>query len=84
MIGQRKFLSASLALLFALAERAGMVLSRERLMELAGGNAEESFDRSIDVHISRIRQKLEDDPRKPQLIKTIRGVGYQLTNEDTK
>ncbi|MDJ0761632.1 MAG: response regulator transcription factor [Myxococcota bacterium] len=71
-------------LLYALAERAGQVLSRERLMTLARGNAEESFDRSIDVHISRIRQKLGEDPKKPRLIKTIRGVGYQLTYEDTE
>ena len=46
------------AILMALADRAGQVLSRERLMELARGNAEEAFDRSIDVHNSRLRQKL--------------------------
>jgi DNA-binding response OmpR family regulator len=66
------------SLLQALAERAGMVLSREQLMELAGGSAEESFDRSIDVHISRLRNKLGDDKKRPRLIKTVRGVGYQL------
>ena len=68
-------------LLFALAEGAGRVLTREQLMEKARGNAEEAFDRSVDVHISRLRQKLDDNPRSPQLIKTIRGVGYQLTKE---
>ena len=65
------------ALLAALARRAGRVLAREQLMELARGNAEEAFDRSVDVHISRIRQKLGDDPRRPRRIKTIRGVGYK-------
>jgi len=65
-------------LLRVLAERAGRVLSREQLMELALGNAEESFDRSIDVHISRLRHKLGDDSKHPRLIKTIRGMGYML------
>lgn len=65
-------------LLKSLAERAGRVCSREQLMEQALGNAEESFDRSIDVHISRLRQKLGDDPRQPKLIKTVRGAGYLL------
>lgn len=65
-------------LLRALAERAGRVLSREQLMEMALGNAEESFDRSIDVHISRLRQKMGDDPRRPRWIKTVRGAGYML------
>ena len=66
-------------ILRALAERAGRILSREQLMELAKGNAEESFDRSIDVHVSRLRHKLGDDPRQPRLLKTIRGVGYMLS-----
>ncbi len=65
-------------LLHALAERAGRVLSRERLLELVRGSAEESFDRSIDVHISRLRAKLGDDPRHPRWLKTVRGAGYQL------
>ena len=71
-------------LLMALAERAGRVLSREQLMEMARGNAEEAFDRSIDVHISRLRQKLGDNPRSPRLIKTVRGVGYQYMNEEPR
>jgi DNA-binding response OmpR family regulator len=66
------------ALLRALAERAGQVLTREQLMDLVRGSAEESFDRSIDVHISHLRQKLGDDPRNPRLLKTVRGVGYML------
>jgi DNA-binding response OmpR family regulator len=65
-------------LLRVLAERAGRVLSRERLLELVRGSAEEAFDRSIDVHVSRLRAKLADDPRRPRLLKTVRGAGYQL------
>ncbi len=70
------------ALLEALARRAGRVLSREQLMELAKGSAEESFDRSIDVHISRLRHKLGDDPKRPRLLKTVRGAGYLLASDD--
>lgn len=66
-----------LAILKVLAERAGRVLGREQLMELAGGDPEQSFDRSIDVHISRLRSKLGDGERR-RLIKTVRGVGYVL------
>jgi DNA-binding response OmpR family regulator len=69
------------ALLFALARRAGRVLTREQLMELARGSAEDAFDRSIDVHVSRLRQKLGDDPKHPRLIKTVRGAGYVLAGE---
>jgi two-component system, OmpR family, response regulator len=67
------------SLLRVLAERAGRVLSREQLLLFVHGAADEAFDRSIDVHISRLRHKLEDDPRNPTLLKTIRGVGYMLT-----
>jgi len=70
------------ALLKALAERAGRVLSREQLMELARGTAEEAFDRSIDVHVSRLRAKLGDDPKRPRLLKTVRGAGYVLAAEE--
>jgi DNA-binding response OmpR family regulator len=65
-------------LLRVLAERAGRVLSREQLLELVHGSAEQAFDRSIDVHVSRLRQKLGDDPRAPRRLKTVRGVGYVL------
>ncbi len=68
------------ALLRALAERPGRVLSREQILDLARGSAEETFDRSIDVHVSRLRQKLENDPRHPSLLKTIRGLGYMLVD----
>ncbi|HEY2514405.1 MAG TPA: response regulator transcription factor, partial [Polyangiaceae bacterium] len=66
------------SLLRALAERAGRVLSREQLLQLVHGAADEAFDRSIDVHVSRLRHKLQDDPRNPKLLKTIRGIGYML------
>jgi two-component system response regulator RstA len=72
------------ALLLALVERAGRVLGREQLMELARGSSEEAFDRSIDVHISRLRRKLGDDPKRPRLIRTVRGVGYQYLEEDDR
>src|SRR6186713_177761 len=76
--------SYEFSLLRVLAENAGRVLSRERLLELAKGNADEAFDRSIDVRISRLRQKLGDDPRHPVLLKTVRGSGYLLNpKEDT-
>ncbi len=42
------------------------------------GSAEESFDRSVDVHVSRLRAKLGDDPKRPRWLKTVRGAGYQL------
>lgn len=64
------------ALLWALASHAGRVLSRETLLELARGDALENFDRSIDVHISRIRAVIEDDPKEPRRIITVRGAGY--------
>src|SRR6266850_1755971 len=63
-------------LLIALAEKAGRVLSRNALMDLVKGEALEAFDRSIDVHISRIRAAIEDDPKKPRRILTVRGAGY--------
>jgi DNA-binding response OmpR family regulator len=69
------------SLLYALASRAGRVLSREQLIELAGGNSEEAFDRSVDVHVSRLRQKLGDDSRSPRMLKTVRGAGYLLAAE---
>jgi DNA-binding response OmpR family regulator len=70
------------AILRVLAERAGRVLGREQILELVHGSADEAFDRSIDVHVSRLRSKLGDDPRNPTLLKTIRGAGYMLTAGD--
>jgi two-component system response regulator RstA len=69
------------SILRVLAERRGRVVGREQLLELARGTAEESFDRSIDVRISRLRQKLGEDPRHPSLLRTVRGAGYMLCEE---
>ncbi len=66
------------ASLRALAQRPGKVLSREQLLDLAKGSADLSFDRSIDVHVSRLRAKLGDDSRSPKILKTVRGAGYML------
>lgn len=63
-------------LLVAMAERAGRVLSREQLMDLVKGETLEAFDRSIDVHISRLRAAIEDNPKQPRRIITLRGAGY--------
>jgi DNA-binding response OmpR family regulator len=71
-------------LLHALAERAGRVLTREQLVDLVRGSADEAFDRTIDVHVSRLRQKLNDDPRNPRILKTVRGIGYMLAAEPQK
>ena len=68
--------SYQFALLLTLAERAGRVLSRDALMDLMKGEKLEAFDRSVDVHISRIRAAIEDDPKKPRRILTVRGAGY--------
>lgn len=64
------------ALLLTLAENAGRVLSREYLMDALKGQQFEAFDRSIDVHVSRIRAAIEDDPKAPRRIITVRGAGY--------
>ena len=63
-------------LLAALADNAGRVLNRDRLMDLVKGEELEALDRSIDVHISRIRLAIEDDPKRPRRILTVRGSGY--------
>jgi DNA-binding response OmpR family regulator len=65
-------------LLATLARAAGRVLSREQLLDALKGTEYETFDRSIDVHVSKLRAKLEADPKAPRLIKTVRGVGYVL------
>ena len=68
----------TMALLLALAEHAGRVMSRDALMDLVKGEQLEAFDRSIDVHVSRIRAVIEDDPKKPRRVITVRGAGYVL------
>jgi len=83
--GQEKPLTAyQYTLLIALAERAGRVLSRDALMDLTKGTALEDFDRSIDVHISRIRAAIEDDPKKPRRVLTVRGAGYVFAKEQDR
>jgi len=75
--GQERALTGyQFALLIALAENAGRVLSRETLMDLVKGEPLEAFDRSIDVHVSRVRAAIEHDPKKPRRIVTVRGAGY--------
>jgi two-component system phosphate regulon response regulator OmpR len=75
--GEAKPLTAyQFALLQALAAHAGRVLSREAIMDLVKGEQLEAFDRSIDVHVSRIRQAIEADPKQPRRIITVRGAGY--------
>ena len=72
----RPLTSHQFELLVALAGSAGRVLSREQLMEQVRGESLEAFDRSIDVHVGRIRAAIEDDPRHPRRIVTVRGAGY--------
>jgi two-component system, OmpR family, phosphate regulon response regulator OmpR len=72
----RTLTSYQFGLLVALAEHAGRVMSREVLMDLMKAEPLEAFDRSIDVHVSRIRAAIEDDPRKPRRVITVRGAGY--------
>jgi len=73
---EKALTSHQFALLVALAENAGRVLTRDALMNLVRGASLEAFDRSIDVHISRIRAAIEDDARHPRRILTLRGAGY--------
>lgn len=70
--------NAEFRLLWTFIERPGRVLSRDFLLDAARGKAAEAFDRSIDLLVSRLRQKLEPDSREPQLIRTVRGEGYLL------
>lgn len=77
----RALTSYQFDLLLALAESAGRVRSREQLMDALRGQAGESFDRSIDVHIARIRAAIEDDPRQPRRIITVRGAGYVFARQ---
>jgi two-component system, OmpR family, phosphate regulon response regulator OmpR len=73
---ERPLTSYQFELLWALAVSAGRVMSRETLMDRVRGEELEAFDRSIDVHISRIRAAIEDDPKHPRRIITVRGAGY--------
>ena len=73
---ERTVTSYQFALLVAMAQNAGRVLSREVLLDLVKGEQLEAFDRTIDVHISRIRAAIEDDAKHPRRIITVRGAGY--------
>jgi DNA-binding response OmpR family regulator len=70
-------------LLVALAERAGRVLTREQIMEAVRGRELEAFDRSIDVHMGRIRAAIETDVKEPKRIVTVRGVGYVFAKQQS-
>lgn len=64
------------ALLVTFAQHPQRVLTREQLIDLSRGRGYEAFDRSIDVQVSRLRRKIEEDPSDPELIRTVRNVGY--------
>ena len=68
-------------LLVALAERAGRVLTRDQIMEAVRGRELEAFDRSIDVHMGRIRAAIEQDAKNPRRMLTVRGVGYVFAKQ---
>lgn len=76
--------SGEFALLLALVERAPRVLSRDQLLDISRGAAANPFDRSIDSQISRLRKKIERDPRRPQYIKTVRNLGYAFAGAVTR
>ena len=78
---EKPLTSLQFELLVALAENAGRVLSRDALMDLVKGEKLEAFDRSIDVHVSRIRAAIEDDVKKPRRIITVRGAGYVFAKQ---
>jgi DNA-binding response OmpR family regulator len=83
--GQRRTITShQFELLAALAERPGRVLSRGALLELVRGDALDDFDRSIDVHISRLRAAIEDDAQHPRRILTVRGAGYVFAKEQDR
>jgi two-component system, OmpR family, response regulator len=70
-------------LLKALIEHPNQVLSRDRLLTLTRNREWEPFDRSIDIRITRLRRKLEEDPARPRAIRTVRGAGYMFVPEET-
>ena len=72
----RELTSHQFDLLLVLARHAGRVLSRDRIMDALKGHPLDAYDRSIDVHISRIRAAIEDDPKAPRRVLTVRGAGY--------
>lgn len=81
--GERRELTArQFDLLLLLAQRAGRVQTREQIMEALRGEEWDAVDRSIDVHISRIRNAIEEDPRHPRFLQTVRGAGYVFAPGD--
>ena len=79
--GRRGKRAYQVGLLGALAERAGRVLTRDQIMEAVRGRELEAFDRSIDVHVGRIRAAIEADAKNPKRILTVRGVGYVFARQ---
>jgi DNA-binding response OmpR family regulator len=77
----RPLTSHQFELLLILARHPGRVMTREILMDLAKNERLEAFDRSIDVHVSRIRAAIEDDPAKPRRVITVRGSGYVFARQ---
>jgi DNA-binding response OmpR family regulator len=77
----KQLTSHQFALLLALAEHAGRVMSRDSLMDIVKMEPLEAFDRSIDVHISRIRAAIEDEAKRPRRILTVRGAGYVFAKQ---
>lgn len=68
--------AAEFELLWLLASNAGQILSRQTILERTGGGEYDAVDRTIDVRVSKLRQKIGDDSKSPRIIKTIRGIGY--------
>ncbi|PLP56010.1 DNA-binding response regulator [Mesorhizobium loti] len=73
--------AAEFNLLHTFAKSAQRVLTRDQLIELSGGDGGIAYDRSIDILVSRLRRKMEDDPKTPKLIQTVRSGGYQFIPE---
>jgi two-component system, OmpR family, response regulator len=69
-------------LLSVLVQKPGRLLSRDQILELVASRHWNPSDRSIDVHVAKLRRKLHDDPRRPGLIKTVRGIGYMFASPD--
>jgi DNA-binding response OmpR family regulator len=78
--GEVELTAMEFDLLQAFAQRPNRPLSRDQLLNLTQNRDWNPFDRSIDIRIARLRRKLEDDPEKPQIIRTVRGVGYMLVS----
>lgn len=76
--------SGEFDLLYAFCTNPQRVLTRDQLLDLARGRVSGPFDRTIDVQVGRLRRKLEIDPKKPEILKTVRGGGYMLATEVVK